>query len=177
MTKSRLRFIIFPVIVLLLILFRQFLHYVLIVKGSIKAADILLGFYEGVGFDIILGVILFIIDYYITEENRETKKISKQIFHVFLVCAVLFLALCFCPYEILNDLLEKKILYPIFSMLKASGFFDGVKNSDMKIWEGTFYMHFIIQEMVFFEWMIIYGVFQGCKLLKNLIRNRIGNVI
>lgn len=62
-------------------------------------------------------------------------------------------------------------------MLKVSGFFDGVKNSDMKIWEGTFYMHFIIQEMVFFEWMIIYGVFQGCKLLKNLIRNRIGNVI
>ena len=160
--NPRFRVLTYFCFALLSVIVQRVVHYFLIAGGYKKAADFLM-FYYGFGFAAFLGIVIFVADCYITREN---KSLGKFFARVFLGFVLLFIGLCFFPYDIVNEWMEVKILHPFFSWMVENGFFDSMENFDLDYWQGTFYWHFFMTEVDFFDGMVLYGTFQVCTLIK-----------
>jgi hypothetical protein len=166
--SPKVKFIVFPILTLLLFICRNLLHYVLLLYDCEIIADFLVFPNEsGILFDALLGIFFYIIDRYGLGNNHRKNRTLRHLFQVFLIFTVLLLGLCIFPYSIVNESFGEKILSPIFSLFIQSGLLDRVKNMDVEMLRATFYWHFFLQESTFIEWIVTYLVFQSCTLISK----------
>lgn len=164
--NSKLKFFIFPFITLLFFLFRNTLHYILLLYDFKAAADLLAYPNDSCLLSaVVLGAVFYLIDCYGFGISHRKSRSLRNLLQVLLISIIFVIALVIFPYEAVNEMLSERILSPVFDFLLQSGF-GRIISMDADKWRLTFYWHFYLEELTVIEWMVTYLTFQGIKLIR-----------